>query len=504
MSLNPVEKTMQVFWKDWMRFSDDRNHRLLVWEIPEVSERLVDCFIECQKHDNSFKSEDVFVQFSTVFENSIQYARDIKAEWLKQLNDLEIKGSEERQNLADDLPHTCVGTKQLVQHTRHLLLREDRSLVLVLVPAIPTEDSYFQQWVQRFLETRLPVNIRVLVIDTTENPKYPELTNQFHRDIQRSPIAINAWTIAKMTFAEEEAKNDSAKYRNMMVSIMGSLSEGSANDVNVLSRDALNFARERGWVEQEVALRQIVAGAYMKEKNYPKAKSVYSAATGFCRSELAGNPLQYKLSVQSLMGEASAYLAIKDFDSAVTSYNELARMSQENSDTAVLIDAERMLAFCSVQIGDRQSAIQHGIVALKASKGIEKDQLGATNGSSAAVDLLSSIDKDTTQGIVRNKLQSQSRAMDLLDKAEVRAATLEANPDKRIEEGILFVLTEQEEDSDKKSEQDLKEMINSAKPEFIKAFVLGREIFGKQWPLKDAKAIPISRQQVQEFRGLSL
>jgi hypothetical protein len=61
MAMNPVEQRVLQMCQAWAAFRDDPAARLLVWRIQEDALRMVDVFIEMQKHQTALTTGDTFV-----------------------------------------------------------------------------------------------------------------------------------------------------------------------------------------------------------------------------------------------------------------------------------------------------------------------------------------------------------------------------------------------------------------------------------------------------------
>ena len=87
MAINPVQRRLAELLQHWQAFVDQPDKRLLLWQVPDNARRVVHGFFEAQRHDAppdatdaaTYVGTDTFIVFDAPFENSIRYARALKA-----------------------------------------------------------------------------------------------------------------------------------------------------------------------------------------------------------------------------------------------------------------------------------------------------------------------------------------------------------------------------------------------------------------------------------------
>jgi hypothetical protein len=91
---------------------------------------------------------------------------------------------------------------------------------------------------------------------------------------------IDSLVIAQETFAQEGALGAAAVFRNFLMGLVILIEKGSADQVKTKAADALAFARKEQWVDQEVVVAILLAGALLKEKRFDEAIGAYQSVRG--------------------------------------------------------------------------------------------------------------------------------------------------------------------------------------------------------------------------------
>ena len=79
MAINPVQRRLAELLQHWQAFVDQPDKRLLLWQVPDGGRRLLDAFLEMQRHAPAGDATggvsgvggDTFVVFDAPVEQSI-------------------------------------------------------------------------------------------------------------------------------------------------------------------------------------------------------------------------------------------------------------------------------------------------------------------------------------------------------------------------------------------------------------------------------------------------
>src|SRR5690606_12018897 len=107
----------------------------------------------------------------------------------------------------------------------------------------------------RALASDLPERLRLVVVDSRETPRFPQLTSGDDPRIAVQRPDVDGLSTAQETFAQEPTTGRAGVFRNLMMGVASLLEKGSADQVKAKALDALAFARKHGWADQEVVLR---------------------------------------------------------------------------------------------------------------------------------------------------------------------------------------------------------------------------------------------------------
>jgi hypothetical protein len=495
MSLNPVERRLALLCGDWIDFRSDAAKRLLVWQVPANAIRLVQCFLEAQKHALEYSSGDVFVTLQTPFEHSTQYSRELKAGLRGQYDASREQLVE--QKLESDWtfdpaaePHSAPSFMDGLRSFGSKYHKTIGHLVGVLMPLSVSDGAAFSAWVMRALAARPPERLRLLVVDSIEDSRFPELTSKADPRISVQRPSIDALSTAQETFAQEPTAGPAGVFRNLLMGVVALIEKGSADHVKVKATDALAFARKQGWADQDVAVRILVAGALLKEARHREAITVYQVARQSAkRAVAAGHPAGQKLVLQTWFGEAAAHLAAGDAGAAATCYDEAAIAAQRDRNAILAIEAFRMSGFCHARMGDAETAIERGVLALDIGESMKPDVRPMTTLPIAAVDVLRAADAPQVTALEHSKAALEAKLTEALQRAERSGAELETDAEPPPYDAIDATLERERAEAYAETERDVTAIVAAANPAFREHFERGRRLLGVGWPMQIALAV---------------
>jgi tetratricopeptide (TPR) repeat protein len=489
MGLNPVERRLSLLCGDWLDFRADATKRLLVWQVPENAVRLVQCFFEVQKHDLEYSSRDLFVAFDAPFERSPSYSRALKQALRGQYDASRDDLAAEQLPVdwafdPEDVPDSPAGVIAALRSFGSKYHQTIGHLAAVLLPSAVEAPEAFAGWIERALAADLPERLRLVVVDSLEHPRFPQLTAERDPCIAVQRPAVDGLATAQETFAQEPTVGPAGVFRNLMMGVVSLVEKGSADQVKAKAIDALAFARKQGWADQEVMLRVLVGGAMLKESRHQEAIGLYrSAREAAAQAVGAGHPAGHKLTLQAWFGEAGAFLAAGDPVEAVRCYDEAAVVAQQDQNAILAIEAFRMGAFCHARSGDRDEAIERGLLAMQLGEGLKPASRSLTTMPLAAVDLLRLLDGERVSEIERGKARLEARLADARRLAEERAVAVEDDPDPSLMSAIEDELERESARARADAEQELMAVVAPADTPFREQFGRARQLLGPDWPL---------------------
>lgn len=489
MALNPVERRLTDLCADWVAFRDDTARRLLLWSVRDDAARLLQCFFEVQKHDTPYTSGDLFIVFDVAFDNSIQYSRELKAALFGQYE-------ASRQGLAEEgiapdwrvspeqFPDSAYGFIQSVRSFGSTHHKSIGHLVVVLTPPSVSRPDAFSAWMIRALDAGLPERLRIAVIDSTENPQLENLADSGDPRVLVHASDVDLAATAQETFAQEPTVGPAGTFRNHLMGLATLVEKGSVEQVKAKAADAQAFARKAGWLDQQVVIATLVAGALLKEGRFDEAASTHQEARKVATQAAAsGHPAGPQLVLQTWFGEAGAHLAAGRLPEAVECYDEAAVVAQEVGNLILAIEAFRMGAFCHARLGQREEAVARGETALTIGARLKPGSRNLTTLPIVAMDLLDVTEPARAQAVRDVKHERDAREADIRAAAEAQAAELEKAESlgtiREVEEALKADLQGLEELASK----ELEAVIHRSGADFRRSFAETTDLLGADWPL---------------------
>lgn len=488
VALNPVERRLALLCEDWLAFRADPALRLLVWQVPDDALRLVQCFVQAQKHDLPYASRDLFIAFDVPFEHSLQYARALKEQLQGQYQ------ASAGELAAQGIPADWMFEPQAVPDTAAAMaaLRSFGAghharmghLAAVLMPAAVAQPGHWCDWLLRALETSLPERLRLVVLDSQDQPRLGSLTPQRDARIRVSRPALHGLAMAQETFAQETTVGPAGTFRQMLMGVMALIETGSVAQVQAQAATALAFARQQGWPDQQVVLHILLAGALLKASRHAEAVQAYQRARQAAEQAMAaGHPAGAKLVVQTWFGEAGARLAAGDDAEAAACYDAAAPVALADRNPLLALEAWRMGAFCHARRNDPAAAVERGRQALALGARLQPQARCSSTLPLAALDLLRLLGPTPVQQIAQVQARMQRQLAALAQRAEQDAAAAEASPDPAVTTALQARLDEAQGRCHAQAEQALQAVLAAAPAPWQAEFRQVRELLGPDWPL---------------------
>ena len=495
MPLNPVERRLLQLREHWEVFRADGAKRLLVWRLPNNAIRMAQCFCEMQKYETEYSSKDLFIVFDAPFEHSIQYSRALKeslaGQYAASHDDLKRQGLTPGWRLDPDLPDSPAG---FVRALRTLGSEHHTSigqLVAVLMPGSVADDEAYASWLMRCLGSGLPERLRLFTIDPQDAPRLGAVDESVNPLVLVQAPQIDALATAQETFAQEAAVGPAAVFRNYLIGLVSLVEKGSADQVKAKAIDSFAFAHKHGWLDQEVVVRMLLAGALLKERRCNEAVKVYAGAReSAAAAATAGHPAGQQLVLQTWFGEAGARLAAAEVEQAALCYEAAATLAREIPHPILAIEASRMVMFCHARQNQLDAAIEHGTSALDYGQLLKPEVRAMTSLPLVAVDLLRVIEPErvTSMEAVKHRLVTRTAA----SREHLERCALAVEQGQRdVQPDVLEAdLQRETADAEEVAARDLEQLGTGGGAQFTVAFSLVRTALHATWPHALLDALP--------------
>jgi hypothetical protein len=489
MFLNPVERRLAYLCGEWLRFRENKEARMLIWQVPYNAFRLVECSIEAQKKGSGYGAGDLFLLFRLPYEHAFQFSRDLKEALCGQYDSsLESLAAEGLPTDWGFRPEASVHTPAVFAEALcsfgwkyHQALGH---LVVVLMPPSIADNDGFTNWVQTLLSLNLPERIRLLLVDSQAHPLYLSLAGIEDPRIVASHPQIDGRTVAQETFAQEPAKGPAGVFRSLLMATVTLTEKGTADQVRAKAKDALEFARRQNWLDQEVVLWLLVAGSLLKGKRHDDSIKVYQGARQVADQVSAQkHPAGHKLPLHTWFGEAGAHFAKGDASAASRCYDEAASVAQSDQNLILGIEAFRMGAFCRARLGDTEGTLERGHLAFLLGDQLRPEARSLTTLPYAGVDMLRVLETETLSRLdeIRRDWLAECREATRHFEGQLvqRGDALMKSEEAAMERNYLKAL----ETTKASAVRRLDEVIAAAGLAFRQWFERGRQALGADWPL---------------------
>lgn len=496
MALNPVEQRIAYLGGEWVAFRENKVGRLLVWQIHEAGGRLTQAFFAAQKLATEYRTGDLFIVFDPPFEHSIQYARALKASLAGQYE--ASRDELVHQGLAPDWiagpasqPDSPAGFIAALCSLGSAYHRHLGTLVAVFLPQRVGDAGALRRWLKLALDAGLPDRLRLLVVDSIEQPHYGALGDVADERIVVSRPQIDALNMAQETFAQEQTVGPAGIFRNHLIGLAALLEKGTADQVKGKALDALAFARRQKWADQEVVVRLMVGGALLKEARCEEAVKVYEAARLAAEKTVAdGHPAGQKLVLQTWFAQAGAHLAGGQEREAVACYEQALRVAEIDRNPLLAIEAQRMAGYCQARLGDAEAAAESCRQALAGGAQIRPEARGMTTLPLTAADLLKAVDGERFGLIEQLKMRLDERLAQLVRETDEQATLAGPTISREAAQAIEDRLARGVADSERVAEVELARIVGAGRESFRSHFAQARALLGGDWPLTGSAAFP--------------
>ncbi|WP_189452601.1 hypothetical protein [Cognatilysobacter bugurensis] len=431
---NAVERRIDVLCEQWLRATEAPDVRAVIWRVPDNADRMMAAFFEAQAHPELAGTPDFFLRLSTPFETGFGYSRALK-------EDLRRRYLDSRDNMAEEgvaqdwldayrqQPDTAAGTlAQWASFATHHRERM-RYFAAVLSPEQVASPAAFERWLDAALATPAPANVRLVLVDYASTRQWQPLVERHGSSVTVIDAPVDMFDIARDIAAQSGGAGPQTAFRQMLADVMTLLDKGSASQVVARGERAIALAQRADWPDQQVVVHMAVAGAYMKEQQFPEAIARYrTARERALDAERASHPAGLQLVMQTWFGEAGVWLVAGQPERAAAAYAEGAEVARRMPNAMFVIEGLRMAGFCLAQAGRREPARDYGLQALAAARDVPASDRPMTTLPLLLQDLLRLQDAPRTEKIERAAEQYRVAVESARDAAEMRAARLGADP----------------------------------------------------------------------------
>jgi len=487
MTKNAVERSLEVLRDLWLTATEEKHVRLVVWRIPQSSGRLLGAFFEAQKHPGAWSVPDLMLPVAAPFETGFNYSRLLREEIQERYKANQETMQEEGlpANWYDAISKgtdSPAGVLALCQsfvrwHRQYL-----RNLVLVLEPVRVVAQDAFAHWLETLADTPIPAGVIVALVDTVEAPSWQALVERSGKTARVIDVPLDMFDIARELAAQGGGSGPQVAHRQMLTELMTLVERGSASRLEQRAERALALAERQQWPDQQVTIHMMVAGGWLKERQFDRSIAAYRQARECAKkAQAAQHPAANDLLMQTWFGEASAWFAAGQLEAAAKAYELGAQAATCIPNAIFAIEGHRMAAHCHGATGQREKAMEQGFAAIRAAHALPPSERPMTTLPLVLDDLMKRQDEKRTRSLAELADAYQESCQRQHAEAESAAEKLGSHPDAKAIAGIEKKLHEGLEAAFHHTARERELLIQKGDVFFRKLVAIGRDFLHPQW-----------------------
>ncbi|WP_313492765.1 hypothetical protein [Stenotrophomonas sp.] len=487
MQDTPMLRGLATLREAWLQASSDPSRRLLIWRLPANASRLLAAFFEMQRHDEGRDTPDYFLRIDTRYELGFRYSRQIKQDLLERYLGSQDELREQGVTLGwrgpnETHPDSAAGVVEVLasfaeHHGAHL-----RLMAAVLEPERYVPGDGFERWVSAALNARPSAQLRLVLVDTEEDPRWQPLLDRHAGVAALIGGDVDMFGIARDTAAQSTGRGPEVLYRQLLADLVLLIERGSPAQVVSRAERAQALATRNGWHDQQSVVQMMVAGAWLKHGDHAQAINAYrNARTAAESARLGGNAAGADLVTQSWFGEAGCWLMAKQPERAAQTYLQASTSAASIPHPMFQLEGQRMAGWCQLQAGNRELARTQLLEAIRIAKPLPPADRKTTTLPQALWDLLLLQDArrcQKLQDVAAEYVQASAR---VFGDAENHAMALGPRPARSALDAIERQLDVALEQGFHRAQQERERLIQAGDEFFRKIVAVGRDFLDPSW-----------------------
>lgn len=350
------------FYEAWQPFRLS-HAKVARWFVPVEHYRWVEAFLEHEATEMGMLP-DLFVRFESPFDDPGSYGIDLRNEFRKMVSDDRERLMEE-ENI--ELQWKPITPQNLLHNSQYFFeeLKEfarinelfEEQLIVYLAPTHISDPSVWSSWLADALQTGIPNPVRVMIIDTHENPVFHTLSSGFPENVTTLTPDFDLDAAMSHIAAGGNSSDPGVRFRKTFVALTQAARRNDWKEIEKLSKEALDIAHQHTWIHLEATVHMVVAGVYLNERRYEEAFKQYEYAyhtalqkyNGVAELEASIHKACELAAIQALFGEANTLIAQKMYLEAADIYLNAAQRAETVQDKHYELEAWRMAGYCYEQ-----------------------------------------------------------------------------------------------------------------------------------------------------------
>lgn len=342
--------------KLWWQFESETNSPIGRWLLQPDEGRMLETFLRREESEGG-QIPSVFFELNVDFQKAERYPNALLEQLLDtclelgNLEDLLSSGfNEQFFESYRGRPDSGAWLKFLKDF--HQKMPEIAGhTVACLVPGKIADEEAYLRWLMQLLENGIPDEVRLMVVDGAEGPRYKQVAYYFPEKVHDLQPDLNMAAVMVEMAEQTQAQNPDdpgAQYQTAFVTLMQHSQNGDLPQVREYASKALLIARQQKWLHLQVAVYLALASAEVNQQAFDEAYTSYEKAISQARElEKEDESLGKRLAMQAYLGEGSARVADQDFEMAKNSYQKGATLALQLEDQLMAFEAWRMVGYCA-------------------------------------------------------------------------------------------------------------------------------------------------------------
>lgn len=345
---NPITVRIEQLRSCYDEFLVREDVRLFRWLVEPDEVDMIQAFVQVENAEEA-QTDDLFLEFRTPFTRADSFGEGLAAE-------LEEAWAYYREALFPKQQHmmlASVNGADDAAHPRYLLSRLETFsrkfphfeglVVAFLAPDDIASPKKLEQWLVQALESGIPANLRLMIVDLVNSPDFEQLAAAFPQTVHTIRPNLDMPEAMRQMAGSGDPKNPGVQYRKLFMELSQHAAKGNLEEMNRVGESAVSIALREGWPQMEVLAYFAMASGYLRKKRTEQALGVFDKAKQTAQNAWnAGDPLGANLLIQALIGKGTVLFEKKEYETAAVLYREAVVPAAAANDALSLVEAWRM------------------------------------------------------------------------------------------------------------------------------------------------------------------
>ncbi|MCY1016434.1 hypothetical protein [Pyxidicoccus sp. MSG2] len=376
----PILKRLERLRAQWREFAEDPEARLLHWVLAHGEWQMLETFFQVEDHESG-TTPDLFLRLTPGFEEPSRYglalAESLSVQYAAVRDELAAAGADAswraprpaRDADAVDVFHETAASF----HAHHQPLF--RHLVLVLLPEGDVPAQAWGLWVERAVERAREPHVRLVCIDSREDPRLAELASRQARRVRTrvADLGMGA-ALEEVSAAAGRLDTPHGRYRHLFVQLGRAIEARDLGRAEQLAAQAAAVAHQQQWGHLLVASWFALGAGYLAVGRPVEAIRTYrQAEAAALEAQSRGEPTALALRLKVRLALGAGLVAAASYGRGAAVYEETVPLAEQLQDTRMLLECWRMAAYCHELSRVHDASWRCGVEGLKVGQRMDEE-----------------------------------------------------------------------------------------------------------------------------------